>query len=141
MKGHVLMDAEIIDTEAYAEFAKKSPEAVAAHGGRVLVRTSDIEAIQRDWMPKRLVVLEFGQPRSGEGEHRLGRVYADPRRPPPPCDEGPHRGRREFRSLGVSSGLARYADGTMRPGPHGRIESTLDRKGSHEALTNGQVDR
>ncbi len=60
MKGHVLMDAEIIDTEAYAEFARKSPEAVAAHGGRVLVRTSDIEAIQRDWMPKRLVVLEFG---------------------------------------------------------------------------------
>ena len=62
MKGNVLMDAEIIDTEAYAEFARKSLEAVAAHGGRVLVRTSDIEAIRGDWMPKRLVVLEGFDP-------------------------------------------------------------------------------
>ena len=66
MKGNVLMEAEIIDTEAYTEFARKSQEAVAAHGGRVLVRTSDIEAIQGDWMPKLLVVLEFGQPRGSE---------------------------------------------------------------------------
>ena len=104
MKGNVLMEAEIIDTEAYAEFARKSPEAVAAHGGRVLVRTSDIEVIQGDWMPKRLVVLEGSIPRR-------------------------------------ESGLARYVDGTMRPGPRERIESMVDRKGSHEALTNGQVDR
>ena len=67
MKGHVLMDAEIIDTEAYAEFAKKSQEAVAAHGGRVLVRTRDIEAIQGDWMPKRLVVLEFNNLEAARG--------------------------------------------------------------------------
>ena len=74
MKGNVLMDAEIIDTEAYAEFARKSPEAVAAHGGRVLVRTSDIEAIQGDWMPKRLVVLEDNlERRRGTS---LGRVRA-----------------------------------------------------------------
>ena len=62
MNGHVLMDAEIIDTEAYAEFARKSPEAIAAHGGRVLVRTSDIEAVQGDWEPKRLAVLEGFDP-------------------------------------------------------------------------------
>ena len=83
MNGHVLMDAEIIDTEAYAEFARKSPEAVAAHGGRVLVRTSDIEA---------------GGP---------GRLGAEA--PWPSVLEG-------FDPLGVSSGPARYADGTMRAG-------------------------
>ena len=59
MKGYVVMDAEIIDAEAYAEFVKKSAEAIAAHGGRALVRTSDIEAIQGDWPLKRLVILEF----------------------------------------------------------------------------------
>ena len=67
MKGYVVMDAEIIDTEAYAEFAKRSPEAVAAHGGRLLVRTSDIEAIQGEWMPKRLVVVEFDSLEAAKG--------------------------------------------------------------------------
>ena len=67
MKGNVLMEAEIIDTEAYAEFARKSPEAVAAQGGRVLVRTSDIEAVQGDWEPKRLVVLEFDNLEAAKG--------------------------------------------------------------------------
>ena len=59
MKGYVLMDAEIIDAEAYSEFAGKVPAAIAAHGGRLLVRSSDIEVVQGDWAPKRLVVLEF----------------------------------------------------------------------------------
>ncbi len=59
MKGYVVMDAEIIDTEAYSEFAANVPAAIAAHGGRLLVRSSDIEAIQGDWLPKRIVILEF----------------------------------------------------------------------------------
>ena len=59
MKGYVVMDAEIIDTEAYAEFAEKVPAAIAAHGGRLLARTSDVEVVQGDWSPKRLVILEF----------------------------------------------------------------------------------
>ena len=45
MKGYLVMDAEIIDTEVYAEFAEKIPAAIAAHGGRLLVRTSDLEAV------------------------------------------------------------------------------------------------
>ena len=67
MKGYVVMDAEIIDSEAYSEFAKHVPAAVAAHGGRILVRTSDIEAIQGDWVPKRFVILEFDSLRAAKG--------------------------------------------------------------------------
>ena len=67
MKGYVVMDAEIIDTEAYSEFAKHVPAAVAAHGGRILVRTSDIEVIQGDWVPKRFVILEFDNLTAAKG--------------------------------------------------------------------------
>ena len=67
MKGYVVMDAEIIDTEAYAEFAAKVPAAIAAHGGRLLVRSSDIEAIQGDWLPKRIVILEFDSLEAAKG--------------------------------------------------------------------------
>ena len=67
MKGYVIMDAEIIDTEAYSEFAEKNPAAIAAHGGRILARSSNIEVIQGDWVPKRLVVLEFDSPEAARG--------------------------------------------------------------------------
>lgn len=67
MKGYVLMDAEVIDSEAYSEFAGKSSAAIAAHGGRLLVRTSDIEVVQGDWAPKRLVVLEFDSLEAAKG--------------------------------------------------------------------------
>ena len=67
MKGYVVMDAEIIDTEAYAEFAKQVPPAVAAHGGRILVRTSNVEAVQGAWLPKRFVILEFDSPEAARG--------------------------------------------------------------------------
>lgn len=67
MKGYVAMDAEIIDTEAYSEFAEKSPAAIAAHGGRLLARTSNVEVIQGDWVPKRFVILEFDSLEAASG--------------------------------------------------------------------------
>ena len=59
MKGYVVIDTEIINSEAYSEFVEKVPEAIAASGGRFLVRTSNIETIEGEWGPKRLVILEF----------------------------------------------------------------------------------
>ncbi len=59
MKGYVVIDTEIIDQEAYAEFVGKVPDALAAHGGRFLVRTSDVEPIEGGWEPQRLVIMEF----------------------------------------------------------------------------------
>ena len=140
MKGNVLMDAEIIDTEAYAEFARKSPEAVAAQGGRVLVRTSDIEAVQGYWDAKAPGGPGVRQPRSGEGEHRLGRVRS-PRRPPPPCDEGPHRGRGGIQSPGVSLGSLVMLMAQCEPACRARVEGALRRQGLQEALTSRQENR
>ncbi len=76
MKGYLVMDAEIIDAEAYAEFAEKVPAAIAAHGGRLLVRTSDLEAVQGDWLPKRLVILEFDSLKAAKG-YIASAEYAD----------------------------------------------------------------
>ena len=67
MKGYIVMDAEIIDTEAYAEFSKKAPAAVAANGGRTLARTDNIETVVGDWSPKRLVILEFDSLNAAKG--------------------------------------------------------------------------
>lgn len=59
MKGYVVIDTEIINSEAYAEFVEKIPAAVAASGGRFLVRTNNAEAFDGGWEPKRFVIIEF----------------------------------------------------------------------------------
>ncbi len=67
MKGYVVIDTEIIDTAAYSEYIEKVPSVIAAHGGRFLVRTSDIEAIQGEWAPKRFVIMEFDSLEAARG--------------------------------------------------------------------------
>lgn len=67
MKGYVIIDNVIIDAGAYSEFIEKIPAAIEANGGRVLLRTSDIEPFQGDWEPERLVVLEFDNLEAARG--------------------------------------------------------------------------
>ena len=67
MNGYVVIDTEIIDREAYSEYVEKVVVAIAAHGGRFLVRTSDVETIQGDWAPKRFVIMEFDNLEAARG--------------------------------------------------------------------------
>jgi uncharacterized protein (DUF1330 family) len=50
---------EAHDQEALAEYRRRNSEAVAAHGGRFLVRGGDIDVLEGDWSPLRVVVMEF----------------------------------------------------------------------------------
>ena len=53
--------------EGYPEFARKVPAAFAAHCGRILVRTSSIEVVQGDCVPKRFVILELDSLNAARG--------------------------------------------------------------------------
>lgn len=59
MAGYVIVNDEISDEAAFAEFRQKVGATVAAHGGRYLVRGGATEVIDGDWAPDRLVVIEF----------------------------------------------------------------------------------
>ena len=59
MAGYVIVNDEITDDAAFAEFREKVGATVAAHGGRYLVRGGATEVIDGDWVPDRLVVIEF----------------------------------------------------------------------------------
>lgn len=59
MPAYVIVDAEVTDPEAYESYKQLSAEAVAAHGGRFLVRGGAARALEGDWTPSRVVVLEF----------------------------------------------------------------------------------
>ena len=66
MKGYIVVNTEIIDSEAYSEFLEKISAVVAAGGGRYLVRTDNAEAVEGDWS-KRLVIIEFDNLEAARG--------------------------------------------------------------------------
>ena len=59
MPAYVIVETDIHDPEQYEHYKAASPGAVAAGGGRFLVRGGELSVLEGDWNPKRLVVLEF----------------------------------------------------------------------------------
>lgn len=60
MAGYVIIHVQIRDEELFAEFRNRIPAVVEAHGGSYLVRGGASEVMDGDWVPDRVVVLEFG---------------------------------------------------------------------------------
>ncbi len=59
MAAYVIVDIEVTDTAGYEEYKQLAPPAVAAYGGKYLARGGRVETLEGDWVPKRLVILEF----------------------------------------------------------------------------------
>lgn len=59
MAGYVIVDIEVTDPVTYENYRKLAAPAVAAYGGKFLVRGGATSTLEGDWLPKRLVVLEF----------------------------------------------------------------------------------
>ena len=59
MPAYVIVETDITDPERYEQYKAASPAAIAAGGGRFLVRGGDIAVLEGDWHPSRLVLLEF----------------------------------------------------------------------------------
>ena len=59
MTAYVIVETDVTDPEQYKEYMAASPGAVAASGGRFLVRGGELAVLEGDWQPSRLVVLEF----------------------------------------------------------------------------------
>ena len=59
MPAYVIVETDITDPEQYERYKAASPGAIAAGGGRFLVRGGELAVLEGDWQPSRLVVLEF----------------------------------------------------------------------------------
>ena len=59
MAAYVIMDIEVTDPATYRGFLEAASAAVAAHGGKYLVRAGATTVLQGNWQPHRLVVVEF----------------------------------------------------------------------------------
>ena len=59
MTAYVIVETDVTDPEQYQQYMAASPAAIAAGGGRFLVRGGELAVLEGDWSPSRLVVLEF----------------------------------------------------------------------------------
>lgn len=59
MPAYVIVEARVHDLETYRPYMAASPGAVAASGGRFLVRGGKVTVLEGDWQPERVVVAEF----------------------------------------------------------------------------------
>jgi uncharacterized protein (DUF1330 family) len=59
VRAYVVVDITIQDAVEYERYKQMAPQAIAAHGGKYLVRGAKTTTLEGDWSPKRLVILEF----------------------------------------------------------------------------------
>ena len=59
MPAYVITETDITDPEQYEQYKAASPAAIAAGGGRFLVRGGELVVLEGGWQPSRLVMLEF----------------------------------------------------------------------------------
>ena len=59
MAAYVIVETDVTDPGQYEQYKTALPAAIAAGGGRFLVRGGELVVLEGDWQPPRLVMLEF----------------------------------------------------------------------------------
>ncbi len=59
MAAYVIVDIEVTNPEAFEEYRQRVPPLIAKYGGKYLARGGEMEKVEGDWSPTRIVVLEF----------------------------------------------------------------------------------
>jgi uncharacterized protein (DUF1330 family) len=59
MAAYIIADVKVSDHEKYKGYTALTPAAIAAAGGRFIVRGGQHEVLEGRWKPNRVVLLEF----------------------------------------------------------------------------------
>ena len=59
MPAYVIAETDVHDQEQYDRYKAAAPETIAAYGGRYVARGGELDVLEGDWSPPRLVILEF----------------------------------------------------------------------------------
>lgn len=59
MTAYVIVDIHINDPVRYEEYKNLAAPTVELHGGKYIARGGTTEVLEGDWIPSRLVILEF----------------------------------------------------------------------------------
>jgi uncharacterized protein (DUF1330 family) len=59
MPAYFIVDNPVTDSAGFEEYRKQVPGTVEKYGGKFLVRGGQMQTLEGDWKPKRIVVTEF----------------------------------------------------------------------------------
>ena len=59
MAAYLVVDIDVTNPAQFEAYKKLAPGAIAKFGGRYLIRGGAYEAIEGNWKPQRLTVVEF----------------------------------------------------------------------------------
>jgi len=59
MSAYVVLDITVKDPELFEQYKLLAPSAIAEYGGKYLTRGGDVEVLEGQCSPNRIVILEF----------------------------------------------------------------------------------
>jgi uncharacterized protein (DUF1330 family) len=59
MAAYVVVEVEVQDADRYETYKRMVPPSLAPYGGRFIVRGGEVETLEGEWSPERLVIVEF----------------------------------------------------------------------------------
>jgi uncharacterized protein (DUF1330 family) len=59
MAAYIVVEVEVHDTERYESYKQMVPPSLIPYGGRFIVRGGEVETLEGEWAPRRLVIVEF----------------------------------------------------------------------------------
>lgn len=59
MSGYVIIELEVFNKETLEEYKKRAPDTVKAFNGKLIVRGGQKIALEGDWNPERLIIIQF----------------------------------------------------------------------------------
>jgi uncharacterized protein (DUF1330 family) len=59
MKAYIIVEIKIEDPAAYEDYKKMTPSSLTPFKGNFIVRGGACEALEGNWSPERIVIIEF----------------------------------------------------------------------------------
>ena len=59
MAAYLIAEVDVHDEGQFEEYKKLVPATIMRYGGKYLARGGRVETLEGDWLPKRLVIIEF----------------------------------------------------------------------------------
>ena len=72
MAAYAIANVRVTDPDRYPEYIGRVSQTIERYGGRYLARGGEVEVLEGDWEPQRLVIPEF------ESVERLREFYDSP---------------------------------------------------------------
>ncbi|MBL7850537.1 MAG: DUF1330 domain-containing protein [Cyclobacteriaceae bacterium] len=59
MPAYIIVDVNVTEPSRYEDYKKLTPASLVPYDGKFIVRGGKTETLEGDWLPGRIVVLEF----------------------------------------------------------------------------------